>query len=53
MGNNSGARHCSICGGAGHDHRTCTVPTTAGQCSVCGARGHDKRNCPVERSTPR
>jgi len=42
----AGSRTCSTCGRDGHDRRTCTVPSYAGQCSVCGYRGHDKRNCP-------
>ncbi len=48
MSESQRTRTCNTCGKAGHDRRTCSVPSNAGKCSVCGFRGHDKRNCPAK-----
>lgn len=39
-------RTCSWCGTPGHDRRSCTVPSNAGECSICNYHGHDRRNYP-------
>lgn len=41
---------CSICGGKGHNSRTCSASSpekgvSGRQCSLCGECGHNKRTC--------
>ncbi|KAL6839815.1 hypothetical protein ACP4OV_029625 [Aristida adscensionis] len=49
---------CRLCGGMGHNSRTCGKPKSEKEhqrqprhCSQCGEKGHNRRNCPRSTDT--